>query len=120
MATLIAILAHILGLVGMAGVWLVPSRIWQLVVLRRIGGPLPRGRRYAVLVLIVAAALAFSIFVAADSLPRVFRCLWEGWCTATRGGGLLNLAVFGAAVLLVEATWFAASSLLRRWGRNAV
>lgn len=115
MEIFIAAAAHILGLVGMAGVWLVPSRIWQLLVLRRIGGSLTGGIRSAVVVLVVSAALAFSIFVAADAMPRVFRCLWEGWCTATRGGALLNLALFGVTVLLVEATWLVSGILLHRW-----
>jgi len=118
METLVATVTHILGLVGMAGVWLVPSRIWQLLVLRQIGSPLSRGRSSIVFVLIVSAALAFSVYVAADTLPRVFRCLWENWCTATRGGGLLNLAIFGVTVLVLEAAWFISNIFLRRCAKN--
>jgi len=118
METLVATVAHILGLVGMAGVWLAPSRIWQLLVQRQIGSPLSRSRSSVVFVLIVLAAFALSVYVAADTLPRVFRCLWTNWCTATRGGGLLNLAIFGVTVLVVEAAWFISSTFLRRCTKN--
>jgi len=111
--------AHFFGVVGMAGVWLVPSRFWELFVVRRVGLPLNRNARSASLAIMVFTAILFSLFVALETLPRVFRCLWEGWCTSTRGGGLLNLAVFGVTVLMVEATWLACSALARRWHSNA-
>jgi hypothetical protein len=98
----------------MAGVWLVPRRAWQLVVQRRIGAQLRRNSRSATASVAVLATIAVSVYVASDAMPRVFRCLWEGWCTATRGGGLLNLALFGATVALVEATWAGCSALMRR------
>lgn len=94
--------AHALGLAGMAGVWLVPRRLWQM--LSTLRGEL-RGRFSGwqwVCALAVLAALGFSIHVGLSALPRVFRCLWEGWCTATRGGALLQLALFGATVILAE------------------
>ena len=119
METVVAIVVHLLGLVGMAGVWLVPSRLWQLFVLRSIGIPLKRNSHSVFLAISVSAVIAFSVYVASDTLPRVFRCLWEGWCTAARGGGLFNLALFGATVLLVEATLFSCRLLSRRRSGNA-
>jgi hypothetical protein len=119
METVVAFGAHLFGLVGMAGVWLVPSRLWHLFVLRRIGTPLQRNSLSAALAITVLVAIACSVYVACGTLPRVFRCLWEGWCTAARGGGLFNLAMFGATVLLVEATWFSCRILSRRWSGNA-
>jgi len=94
--------AHVLGVAGMAGIWLVPSRLWQMLSTLRRGlrGDLD-GWQW-VCTLIVLASLGFSVFVGLSALPRVFRCLWEGWCTATRSGALLQLALFGATVIMVE------------------
>jgi hypothetical protein len=64
--------------------------------------------------------VVFSMYIASDALPRVFRCLWEGWCTATRGGGLFNLAFFGLTVLAVEAAWFVYRRVSRRRSENAI
>lgn len=119
METLVAVGAHFFGLVGMAGVWLVPSRLVQLIFHRSTGFPLQRDKRSAALAIAVSLAMAISLFVAVDAMPRVFRCLWEGWCTTTRGGGLLNLALFGVTVLLLEVTWHISSALTRRWYGNA-
>jgi hypothetical protein len=118
METLVPTVAHILGLVGMAGIWLVPSRIWQLLVLRKIGRPLSRSRSSIVFALIVSAALALSVYIATDTLPRVFRCLWESRCTSNRAGGLLNLALFGITVLVVEVAWLISGIFLRRCAKN--
>ena len=120
METTIAIAAHILGLIGMAGVWLVPARLWSVTILRRIGTPLSADPLSVALAFVVLLSIAISAYVALDSLPRVFRCLWEGWCTATRGGALFNLALFGLTVLLVEATWAICRSLLSRRRSSAI
>ena len=120
METTVKIAAHLLGLVGMAGVWLVPSRLWSVVVLRKIGAPLAVSTRSVLLAVAALLAIAFSMYVALDSLPRVFRCLWEEQCTATRGGGLFNLALYGLTVLLVETTWFVCRSLWSHWSKRAI
>ena len=119
METFVTVVAHSLGLLGMAGVWLVPLRIFQLLLHRRVEYSLQRDKRSLVLTIAVSAAIAFSVYVGVDTLPRVFRCLWEGWCTATRGGGLLHLAFFGATVALLETVRYLSSALARRWHRNA-
>jgi len=113
---IIKAVAHVLGVIGMAGVWLVPARLYSIVVSRGIGSNQERFKR--VFAVPVLCAIAFSGFVAMDSMPRVFRCLWEQWCTATRGGGLFNLALFGASVLLEEAVWFVSRLFLARWNRQ--
>lgn len=114
----IAIAAHLLGLLGMAGVWLVPRRTWMLVLLFRRGFPGQARRRIFWVALVMLAALGVSLLVGASPLPRVFRCLWDGWCTANRGGGLLNLALFGVSVLVVEACWLFCRRPARRWSSS--
>jgi hypothetical protein len=54
---------------------------------------------------IVLVPAAFAIFVASETLPRVFACLWEMKCTANRAGGLINLATFGASIVILEVAW---------------
>ena len=104
METLVAVVAHCLGLLGMAGVWLVPARVFHVVARLRHGTH--AGTASTVAALLNSLALVFSFIVASDALPRVFKCLWSGWCTATRGGALLNLALFGLSVLVMELVWF--------------
>ncbi len=111
--------AHLLGLIGMAGVWLVPYRLWSVVVERRIGVPLTAQLPSLIAAATVLSSIGLSGFVAMDTLPRVFRCLWDGWCSATRAGGLLNLGMFGTTVLLVEVTWHVSSAFWRRWSLPA-
>lgn len=120
MENAVTALVHILGLVGMAGVWLVPYRLCTLLFQRRIGVPLTTHSRHLFLSVVVLLALAFSLFVASDSLPRVFVCLWHGWCTATQGGALFSLALFGLAVLVVETAWLVCSRFAARWSENAL
>jgi hypothetical protein len=115
-AVIIKVTAHVLGIVGMAGVWLVPARLYSIIVERGIGSPHTSQFRRIVFAVPVLIAIAFSLFIAIDSIPRVLRCLWEQWCTATQGGGLFNLALFGATVLLVEAVRFVSRAILGRWG----
>jgi hypothetical protein len=110
----VAILGYVLGIAGMAGVWLVPSRIWQLVVLHRVGQPLVRTTLSTAVGLSVAAVLLVAILVAATSLPLVFRCLWGEACGPSRGSGLIRLVFFGVAVVAVELIWQAGAYLQRR------
>ena len=104
-------IAIALGLMGMAGVYLVPMRLWHVCVLRRIRLPLHKSWR----VLLVLAPAVLAVFVASRTMPRVFACLADGRCTATRAGGLLNLAIFGVSVALVELGWLLAAVLWSRW-----
>ena len=118
MESAIKILAHIFGLIGMAGVWLVPARVWSLAVRRRVGAPLQRSAAGLVVLTIVSVALVLSMVVAADALPRVLRCLWESRCTATRGGALFELGLFGLSVVVVEVAWLAGQLHLARKQRE--
>ena len=113
MENTLIIFTHILGLVGMAGVGIIPVRVWQLLVLRRIGFPLLRNNLSIFLSLLVLTTLALSVYVALHALPRVFLCLWQGLCTATQGGSLFGLALFGITVLVVEITWLVSKTILR-------
>src|SRR6266478_4484384 len=90
----------------MAGVWLIPARAWSIVVRREVGAPLRASVAGAIVGAVLFAAICLSAFIASDTLPRVFRCLWEASCTATRGGALFQLALFGISVLIVESLWF--------------
>lgn len=117
-AVIIKVTAHALGIVGMAGVWLVPARLYSIIVELGRGSPRTSQSRRIAFAVPVLIAIAFSGSIAMDSMPRVFRCLWEQWCTATRGGGLFNLALFGISVLLVEAVRYVSRALLVRWGRQ--
>ncbi len=120
METAIAIFAHVLGLVGMAGIWLVPSRMLAAVAMWKRTAIVPGNTPSVVAACALFLAVAISAYIASDALPRVFRCLWEGWCTATRGGGLLNLAFFGLTVLLVEATWLVCRTVSSRRSDHAI
>jgi hypothetical protein len=93
-------LAIALGLVGMAGVWLVPYR--GILAVKSLS----RGHGFSLVASVIALTLvSMAAWVAADTLPRVFRCLWERSCTGTRGGGLFQLALFGLAATVVELVW---------------
>jgi hypothetical protein len=105
---------HGLGLVGMAGVILVPMRIWSLVVKRQVGSALITPGPSVVAALVIAIAIAWSLYMAAETLPVVFRCLYTSRCTANLAGGLLNLALFGFSVSIVEILWHGSRFLLLR------
>lgn len=113
----IKVLLHCLGLVGMAGVYLVPARVWSVVVRRRIGPALAASSRAYVVTSIVLVPAVFAIFVGSETIPRVFACLWDMKCTANRAGGLINLAAFGASVLILEVAWALAKALWSRWNK---
>jgi hypothetical protein len=111
MELFIKFIAYALGLVAMAGIWLVPARLCSIIALlykvrSRIGVRIAAGTA------LVLGAIGLSGFIAADSLPRVFRCLWESYCTANRAGGIINLDLFGASVILVEVAWLASRLLI--------
>ena len=100
----IALTADLLGLVGMAGTYLVPARIFGLLkrIVLRIGNPASVEDFLLVWnFLLIAFALAIGML----ELPRVFVCLWGETCSASRAGGLLHLAEFGAVVAIVELIW---------------
>lgn len=105
---------HGLGLVGMAGVLLVPMRIWSLAAKRQICGIAITSRPTIGATIVVAVALAWSLYLAAETLPVVFRCLYTSRCTANLAGGLLNLALFGFSVAIVEALWHGSRLLLSK------
>jgi hypothetical protein len=104
-----------LALMGMAGVCLVPMRLWYVVVLRRAGYPLNKSRPAFLIALLVLVPAVLAMFAASQTMPRVFFCLTDMRCGASRAGGLVNLAIFGASVLLMELCWFLAVVLWSRW-----
>jgi hypothetical protein len=119
MGTVIIVALYVLGLVGMAGVWLIPKRAWSLLLQRRVRHPLP-ARPLGVLLAIVAfIPIALSLFVASWTIPRVFRCLSDMTCGPNRASGLLSLAMFGAVVLVTEIVWQITSFLLARLQKHA-
>lgn len=119
MGTVITVTPYTLGLVGMAGVCLIPARAWSLISQRRVRYPLP-ARPLGVLLAIVAfIPIALSVFVASWTIPRVFRCLTDMACGPNRATGLLNLAIFGAMVLVTELVWQITSLLLARVQKHA-
>ena len=108
------ILMHALGLVGMAGVLLLPMRAWSLVARREVGGkPIAPGAP-AIAAVVVSVAIAWSLYMAEETMPVVFGCLYASRCTATLSGGLLNLALFGFSVLVVELCWQVSRLVLAR------
>jgi hypothetical protein len=114
METWLPILMHGLGLVGMAGVLLVPMRIWSLVAKRQVAGiPIASGGS-VVASFLVAVAIAWSLYMATETMPVVFRCLYTSRCTANLAGGLLNLALFGFSVAIVEVLWLGSRILVAR------
>ena len=116
--TLVA-LAYVLGVVGMAGVWLIPAHLWSILVTRRIGVELTTRPSDMVCLMTVLIVLAFGCFAAAATLPRVFQCLEDSThCSANRAGGLVKLDVFGAAVVIVEAYWLVSRLILTWWHRH--
>lgn len=115
MDKLIEFVAHALGLLGMAGVALVPMRLWSVVVLRRVKFPLNKTRHGYFVASLVLIPIAGSFIAAYDTMPRVFLCLWDMRCGANRAGGLLNLALFGFSVSVVEMAWLLAKFLWARW-----
>jgi hypothetical protein len=64
MSTMVEIVAHVLGIVGMAGVWTVPSRLWPVVISHRLRAPLTTEPRCMVLAAIVLLAIAIAAHVA--------------------------------------------------------
>jgi hypothetical protein len=118
METWVPILMHGLGLLGMAGVLLVPMRIWSLIVKRQVAGiPIASGGSI-VATFLVAVAIFWSLYMAAETMPVVFRCLYSSRCTSNLAGGLLNLALFGFSVAIVEVLWHGSRILVSR-GQHA-
>jgi hypothetical protein len=100
--------AHVLGVIGMAGVWLIPAHAWTLI--NQGGASVQRQRStYGVVMLVLlSAVLGVAVFAGAIALPVVFRCLYESRCTGSRGGSLFFLDLFGVCVVLAEVIWQAA------------
>ena len=117
--TAIVSLLYILALVGMTGVWLIPTRLWSVVVTRRIGVSLTARPDSLIAATALLIATVFSCFVAAATLPGVLRCLENSMmCSANRAMGLLKLAAFGMSVVVVEGVWLG-SRLVLGWRRRA-
>jgi len=68
MGTIITVSLHVLGVVGMAGIWLIPARAWSLLVLRRVRHPLPYRPLGILLAIITFVPIAISLFVGPDLL----------------------------------------------------
>jgi hypothetical protein len=119
MGTTITVSLYALGLVGMAGIWLIPARAWSLLALRRVRHPLPYRPLGLLLAIVTFVPIAISLFVASWTIPRVFRCLSDMVCGPNRASGLLSLAAFGACVLLAEVVWQIIALLLARVREHA-
>ncbi|HKW93890.1 MAG TPA: hypothetical protein VJX92_18505 [Methylomirabilota bacterium] len=117
--TTITVSMYVLGVVGMAGMWLIPARAWSLLVLRRVRHPLPHRPLGVLFAIVTFIPIAISLLVASWAIPRVFRCLSDMVCGPNRASGLLSLAVFGASVLLAEVVWQIAALLLARVREHA-
>ena len=114
------VLVHILGLIGMAGVQRVPVLAWEIIAARRIG-PFPLTRHWPHVALggAVLCAIGFALFIAIDSLPRVFHCLWIGnACSATKGGALFALSLFGVAIVILELSYRTARGIMAQLARK--
>jgi hypothetical protein len=113
MEELMSAILYVVGLVGMAGVWLVPSQTVSTIF--RCKNSAGKARKPAfVLALIFLTAATISLYVAWQTMPRVFQCLGESRCSASKAGGLLNLAAFGVSVILVEAIWLVDRAVSKR------
>src|SRR5262245_27292496 len=101
-----SMLMSALGVLGAAGVALVPFRAWNLAVRRRIGEPPSLRPAHLAFAALPAVALLFAVYVGVDALPKVYRCLLDSSrCSANRAGGMINLATFGFAVAVLEVAW---------------
>lgn len=94
---------------------LIPMHLWSIAIERRIKYPLDLSRRSYLVVALVLLPILFSIWLGSCTLPKVFLCLLKMQCGANRAGGLINLAVFGVSVLLVEVFWLLAKLLWSKW-----
>src|SRR5262249_21391466 len=112
--TIITVTLYALGLVGMAGGWLIPAHAWSLVFRRCVRRPLPSRPVGGVLAIVAFLPIVFSLLLAAPTLPRVFRSPSAAVCGPHRATGLLLTARFGAAVLVTEIVWQIAGLLLAR------
>jgi hypothetical protein len=114
MAIAIEVTLYALAVVGMAGVWLVPARLWTIVVKRQIGVPLSFQPTALVGAMPVLVTIAFSLWEASVVLPHVLQCLADSTrhCSANRAGGLVALSEFGFTVVIVEASWFFSRHIL--------
>ena len=119
MGTFITVSLYVLGVVGMAGIWLVPAHAWSLLVLRRVRHPVPYRPLGILLGIVTFVPIAIALFVASWTIPRVFRCLSDMVCGPNRASGLLSLAMFGACVLLAEVVWQITALLLARVREHA-
>jgi len=117
--TIIIVALYVLGVVGMAGVWLIPAHAWSLLLHRRVRHPLPSRPLGVLLAIVTLIPIALSLLVASWTIPRVFRCLSDMTCGPNRASGLLSLAEFGAAVLVTEIVWQITGLLLARVQEHA-
>jgi hypothetical protein len=107
-----------LTLVGMAGVYLVPRRLFVIVRdfladRRRIS----LGAAWLMFIASLAPTLV-AIVLGANVLPRSLRCLAGDGCGPSQAGGLLLLAPLGLAVIVMEGAGFAAWLIHRHLPRR--
>jgi hypothetical protein len=103
----------------MAGVWLIPAHAWTLAYQHRSVSERHRSSYGLVVLVALSIVLGVAAFVGVNTLPVVFRCLYESRCTGTRAGALIFLDIFGVAVVVVELLWQALRLYeVRRRGAN--
>lgn len=105
------------ALLGTLGFSLIPMHLWSIAMERKIKCPLNSSRYSYLVVSLVLIPICFSILLGTLTLPMVYICLLEMRCGPNRAGGLINLAIFGVSVLVVEVFWTLAKYL---WSRRAM
>jgi hypothetical protein len=104
-----------LAALGVAGLILLPMRIWSIVVWRRIGSNELESTSGYIMSAVVIVVIAVALWIGVWLMPSVFLCLISGECTGDRARGvLISLALLGVAVGFVELAWRIGQIVLTR------
>lgn len=108
------LLLHGLALLGMAGVWLLPARVWSILRRGAFAGVMSPTKRDLAAALLCTVSVLLAASAGYGAIPRVLECLAQAHCGPNRASGLFALAFFGAAVAQMEVTKWIAQMVFRR------